>query len=66
MIHNIYTSRHAQEEWINRTGEDRKLFCAALERFPKLKSIFFRDVTSNEDRDWPRPPWPSDIPPGDL
>ena len=66
MIHNIYTSRYAQEDWITRRGEDQKIFCRALENFPKLDCIWFRDIKTNGPRDWPRPTWPSAIPEGDL
>ena len=65
-IHNIYTSRYAQEDWIIKVGEDQKIFCRALENFPKLDCIWFRDIKANERRDWPRPTWPSAIPKGDL
>lgn len=66
MIYHIYTSRHAQEECINQKGEDRKIFYKALQNFPKLDCIKFRDVKTNGPGDWPRPPWPSAIPKGDL
>ena len=65
-IHHIYTSRYAQENWMTKRGEDQKIFCSALEHFPKLDCILFRDIKTSGPRDWPRPTWPSAIPKGDL
>ena len=66
MHFNSYASRYAQEEWIIREGEDQKIFCRALENFPKLDCIWFRDIKTNGPQDWPRPTWPLALPKGDL
>ena len=65
-LHSIYTTRYAQEGWLTKEGEDQKIFRRALEKFPKLDCILFRDIKTNGPRDWPRPTWPLAIPKGDL
>ena len=68
-IHNSYISRYAQEDTITKDGEDQKIFCRALQNFPKLDCIWFKDVKKNKFQDWPRHTWPSAaplVPQGDL
>lgn len=65
-VHSIYTSRYAQEYSIIKDGEDQKIFCRALENFPKLDCVWFRDVITNGPQDWPRPTWPMNRPTRDL
>ena len=65
-IFNIYVSRYAQEDWISRTGEDQRIFCRALENFPKLDCVMITDIKMDGPRDWPRPTWPLAVPQGDL
>ena len=66
MMYHSYSSRQGQEAWITEKGEDRKIFWKALQNFPKLDCIEFRDIKTNGPGDWPRPSWPSAIPEGDL
>lgn len=66
-IHGLYSSRYKQEKWIIDRGEDRKIFCTALEQFVHLKCVVFTDVAANElGGKWPRPTWPFAIPDGNL
>ena len=65
-IHNVYTSRYDQEDLIIKRGEDQNILSRALENFPKLDCIWFRDIQTNGPQDWPRLTWPSAIPIGDL
>ena len=66
MHYNNYASRYFQEELIISRGEDQKIFCRALENFPKLDCVWFRDIKTNGPQDWPRPTWPLELPKGDL
>lgn len=66
-IHSRYTSKYQEEKWMIDKGEDRTIFRTALESFVNLKCIVFTDIAMVEqDRAWPRPPWPSARPEGNL
>ena len=65
MIYNLYSTRYASEAWMIKSREDQKIFCTALEKFPKLDCMVIRDVISSWGQDWPRPTWPDAAPRGD-